>query len=56
MIDLVKGCFKITQFDDKRTIPIENLIETKCFIRYPVQQKFPLAKDLNSLFMSSENP
>ena len=35
MIDLVKGWFKITQYDDIRAISIADLVETTWLTRYP---------------------
>ena len=35
MIDPVIGWFKILQYDDKRSISIANLVETKWLTRYP---------------------
>ena len=35
MIDPVMGWFKITQYDDKRTIAISNLVETTWLTKYP---------------------
>ena len=37
MIDSIIGWFEITQYDDKRTISIENLVETTRLARYPSQ-------------------
>ena len=35
MIYLVRGWFKITQYDNKREISIANLVETTWLTRYP---------------------
>ena len=35
MIDPITGCFDITQYDNKRTISIANLVETVWWTRYP---------------------
>ena len=35
MIDPVKGWFEITQYDNKRAVPIANLVETMWLTRYP---------------------
>ena len=36
MIDPVTGWSEITQYDDKRAISIENLVETMWLTRYPI--------------------
>ena len=35
MIDPITGCFEIVQYDDKRAITIEKLVETTWLSRYP---------------------
>ena len=35
MIDLVTGWFEITEYNDKRSISIANLVETTWLSRYP---------------------
>ena len=35
MIDPITGSFEITQYDNKKAISTENLVETMCLNRYP---------------------
>ena len=35
MIDPVTGWFEVVQYDDKRAITIENLVQTKSLYIYP---------------------
>ena len=40
MIDHVMGWYEITQYNDKRVIPIANLVVTTWLPRYPIPMEF----------------
>ena len=54
MIDSIRGCFKITQYNNKNDITIVNLVETTWLTRYPWPKKSRMTKDQNLLVMSSK--
>ena len=52
VIDPVTGWFEITQYNDKRSISIVNLVETTWLSRYPIQME--ITHDQGSEFVGHE--
>ena len=52
MIDPISRWFDITQYNDKKSMTIANLVETMCLVRYPWPVESSMTEDGNYLVRS----